>query len=86
MNKHNTISDVALTNLIYPRGSETTLDRSLMVVKQNFSMILRYHSLYIYSIFMCYNLTLLGRVGEGGGGGGAESARADFNFRELPLY
>ena len=24
--------------------------------------------------------------GEGGGGGGAESARADFNHRELPWY
>ena len=31
-------------------------------------------------------LTLSGPGMMGGGGGGAESARADFNLRELPCY
>ena len=51
-------------------------------ISQNFgriSMSLSYGS-------MSYNSreVILFGLGEGEGGGGAESARADFNFRELP--
>ena len=42
-----------------------------------------YHN-YIQQIHILRDPIPPGGGGGGGGGGGAESARADFNFRELP--